>query len=256
MFKEGQQTETYQIVLPEKVKEAVGYIKKKIGSFERVILFGSRARGENKDLRDFDIAISKRRPLSWREFALLKNDVEEIAWPYKVDLIDLSRVPDKFREIVEGEGIILNGLPSRGGLDMNRKRKKNVIESAYASLDALFKAIEWLDEGPAAQDRWGRLDAVAKRFEVSFEYVWKALKVVLEMEGEEVYGPKDTIQKAGVYKWIQDIKDWIEFLQARNAAVHDYFGLSSEEYADIARRFEKTARHTLNRLPYTKEDLT
>ena len=97
---------------------------------------------------------------------------------------------------------------------------------------------------------------MAKRFEVSFEYVWKALKVVLEMEGEEVYGPKDTIQKAGVYKWIQDIKDWIEFLQARNAAVHDYFGLSSEEYADIARRFEKTARHTLNRLPYTKEDLT
>lgn len=243
-----------QLTLPEKVKEVIRYIRKSLDDAGEVIFFGSRARGDNKGFRDFDLAISLKRFLSWKEFALLKNDAEELAWPYKVDLVDLNRVPDGFRDTVENEGIILNAIPSIRGADMNEKRKKDVFDSAYASLDALLKSIEWLDAEPTALDRWGRLDAVAKRFEVSFEYVWKALKVALAKEGEEVYGPKDTIQKAGTYQWIQDIEDWIEFLQARNAGIHDYFGLSSEEYAEIARRFEKVARLTLSRLPYSKEE--
>ena len=60
-------------------------------------------------------------------------------------------------------------------------------QKALASLQQLEKALAWLDEGADSVDRWGRLDAAAKRFEVSFEYVRKALKAALEHEGEEAY---------------------------------------------------------------------
>ena len=237
--------------LPDRVKEALRYLEENLDRSGKVILFGSKARGEYKDFKDFDLALLQKRPLSWREFALLKNEVEELAWPYKVDLIDLNRAPVKFREIVENEGIVLQVRPSirQSRINMSRKRGKSFRESANEALDALSKAIEWLDAQPDAPDRWARLDTVAKRFEVSFEYLWKALKVALEKEGEEVYGPKDSIQKAAGYQWIKDIEDWIGFLQARNAGIHDYFGLASEEYAEIARRFEEAARPVLSRLP-------
>lgn len=56
-------------------------------------------------------------------------------------------------------------------------------QSAEASLDRLTEVLTWLDSEPDSSDRWGRLDAVAKRFEVAFEYVWKALQAASEWEG-------------------------------------------------------------------------
>ncbi|HON10370.1 MAG TPA: hypothetical protein PLE24_05840 [Chitinispirillaceae bacterium] len=53
-------------------------------------------------------------------------------------------------------------------------------QSSARSLDDLKKAIEYLDKDKDAEDRWVRLDAVAKRFEVSFEYFWKFLKAAGE----------------------------------------------------------------------------
>jgi hypothetical protein len=43
------------------------------------------------------------------------------------------------------------------------------------------------------------------------------------------------------YIWIQNREIWAGFLEAGNAGVHDYFGLSSEEYAGIARNFYAAA---------------
>lgn len=41
---------------------------------------------------------------------------------------------------------------------------------------------------------------------------------------------------------------WAGFLEARNAGIDDYFGLSSEEYADIARDFHAAAIACLTRI--------
>jgi nucleotidyltransferase substrate binding protein (TIGR01987 family) len=136
---------------------------------------------------------------------------------------------------------------------MTQKRSREKADAAKSkaseSLQRLEQTFQWLDADPQADDRWGRLDATAKRFEVAFEYVWKALKAALQYQGEEVYGPKDSISLAGTYQWIDDVETWAEFLQARNAGVHDYFGLSEEEYMEIARRFLGAAREVLERLP-------
>ncbi|MDZ7292417.1 MAG: nucleotidyltransferase substrate binding protein [candidate division KSB1 bacterium] len=120
---------------------------------------------------------------------------------------------------------------------------------ALESLQRLEQTLLWLDREPQADDRWGRLDATAKRFEIAFEYVWKTLKAALEYQGVDVYGPRDSIALAGTYQWIDNVEEWAEFLQARNAGVHDYFGLSEEEYAEIARRFLIAANNVLECLP-------
>jgi nucleotidyltransferase substrate binding protein (TIGR01987 family) len=131
----------------------------------------------------------------------------------------------------------------------SHEKAETAKQKAVEALHRLEQTLLWLDAEPEANDRWGRLDATAKRFEVAFEYVWKAFKTVLQYQGEEVYGPKDSISLAGNYQWIDDIEAWAEFLQARNAGVHDYFGLDDEEYAEIARRFLAAAKNVLKHLP-------
>jgi nucleotidyltransferase substrate binding protein (TIGR01987 family) len=121
--------------------------------------------------------------------------------------------------------------------------------SALHSLDELQKAFDWLDHDPRAPDRWGRLDAVAKRFEASFEYFWKYLKTAVEWQGTEAPGPRPAIAAAHTYGWIEDPEAWAGYLEARNAGVHDYFGLSSEEYAAKARQYLAAARLVAARIP-------
>lgn len=83
-----------QLTLPERVKEVIRYIRKSLDDAGKVILFGSRARGENKGFRDFDLALSLKRSLSWREFALLKNIV--LLHTGKIDVESIPSVGTKF----------------------------------------------------------------------------------------------------------------------------------------------------------------
>ncbi len=123
-------------------------------------------------------------------------------------------------------------------------------QSSARSLDDLKKAIEYLDKDKDAEDRWVRLDAVAKRFEVSFEYFWKFLKAAGEYQGSEVLGPRPAILEAARYGWIENKENWAGFLEARDAGVRDCFGLSSEEYAEIARSFLIAANECIIRIKH------
>lgn len=70
---------------------------------EKVILFGSRARGDFKRTSDIDIAVSGG---NFDRFAL---DVdEETSTLLKFDIVDLDReMQDALRESIEREGILL-----------------------------------------------------------------------------------------------------------------------------------------------------
>jgi nucleotidyltransferase substrate binding protein (TIGR01987 family) len=131
---------------------------------------------------------------------------------------------------------------------MTGKEISSYYQTAFRSLEDLNKAITYLDKDNSAEDRWVRLDAVAKRFEVSFEYFWRFLKAAGEYQGSEIQGPRPAILEAAKYGWIENKDQWAGFLEARNAGVHDYFGLSSEEYADIARNFHSAAITCITRI--------
>lgn len=56
-------------------------------------------------------------------------------------------------------------------------------------------------------------------------------------EGLEVYSPKEVIKQAGRLGWINDVEKWLDFLEDRNLAVHDYLGVSEADYLKTIENF-------------------
>jgi len=123
---------------------------------------------------------------------------------------------------------------------MSVENMKSALEACSSSLDELRESLAFFDEPSTKKhDLTHRIvgDAVIKRFEVSFEYSWKLMKVAAEYEGSEAPGPRPAIQEAVKYGWIDDPEFWAYALDARNGSVHDYFGITHEAYYDLVRNF-------------------
>lgn len=117
---------------------------------------------------------------------------------------------------------------------------KSALEACSSSLGELRESLAFFeDTSTKKHDLTHRIvgDAVVKRFEVSFEYAWKLMKVAAEYEGSEAPGPRPAIQEAVKYGWIDDPEFWAYALDARNGSVHDYFGITHEAYYDLVRDY-------------------
>jgi hypothetical protein len=69
------------------------------------------------------------------------------------------------------------------------------------------------------------------------EYAWKSLKAAVEDEGIDVLSPKDAIRRAGEIGLLDNVEQWLGFMNARNLAVHDYLGIRNEDYLNIIEEF-------------------
>ncbi len=70
---------------------------------KRIVLFGSRARGDFSPVSDIDLAVE-----CVKSATLIKEVLdEEVDTLLKFDVVDLSKVPDYLREEIEKEGIVL-----------------------------------------------------------------------------------------------------------------------------------------------------
>jgi nucleotidyltransferase substrate binding protein (TIGR01987 family) len=68
-------------------------------------------------------------------------------------------------------------------------------------------------------------DATIRRFEFTFEVVWKTLKLYLERQGHECGGPRPTLKKAFAENMIptpEDADGWLQMLEDRNLTSHAY----------------------------------
>ena len=72
----------------------------------RVILFGSRARGDFAAGADIDIAIDVGNPIDPGELVRLKATLENLTIPLMVDVVDWHYASPELKEIIEREGII------------------------------------------------------------------------------------------------------------------------------------------------------
>ncbi len=71
---------------------------------------------------------------------------------------------------------------------------------------------------------------IAKCFEVCLEYAWKGMKLKIEDQGLEAYSPKEIVKVAGQIGLVDNVPRWIDFINIRNFAVHDYLGITPQEY--------------------------
>jgi nucleotidyltransferase substrate binding protein (TIGR01987 family) len=107
------------------------------------------------------------------------------------------------------------------------------------ALDTLQKAISYHAQESQHQDL--SFLSVAKAFEVAVEYAWRELKQRVQEEGLDVLSPKAAIREAARLGMIEQAETWLDYVQARNAGVHDYFSMSNDEYVAIAKEFLESA---------------
>ena len=64
-------------------------------------LFGSRTTGRHKQYSDLDVCFIRENETSDLEISLLKENCEESALPFTVDIIDYHKISDDFKKVIE-----------------------------------------------------------------------------------------------------------------------------------------------------------
>ena len=206
----------------EKLFEQVKKCASNYPNIYKIVLFGSRARGDYRPNSDIDLAIFSR-SISNLEVANFTNEIEDLDTLLKFDIVLMTPDTDpRLLENVKQEGVILMELLS------------NKVEN-------LRKAVERLSEGilelQANQSSIVR-DGVIHRFEFTTELAWKATREYLMDQGfVDINSPKSVMKEAFSYGLITDDKIWVQLLNDRNLTSHIY----KEEIADeICERIIKT----------------
>ena len=74
----------------------------------QVFVFGSRAVGKNRPFSDVDIGFVSKIPVTSETYFSIIEDLDESDIPYHVDLVDFSKVDDKFKQVALQKIIKLN----------------------------------------------------------------------------------------------------------------------------------------------------
>ncbi len=78
-------------------------------SVSRILLFGSRARGDNTPLSDIDLAVyPDSKSWSLRELAHFSNEIDELETLLKIDLVIVNeRLDPELLEAINNEGVLI-----------------------------------------------------------------------------------------------------------------------------------------------------
>jgi uncharacterized protein len=74
----------------------------------KIILFGSRARGDDSHGSDVDIALDAGRKIEFVAVGEVRDVLEATNIPYKVDVLDFYSVSKDMQEMISKEGIQWN----------------------------------------------------------------------------------------------------------------------------------------------------
>lgn len=88
-------------------KQVADIIHKEIGKTSRVILFGSRAEGNNRENSDYDICIDNDVTIPGHKMQEIREKIEALPVLWKIDLSDYANLNRNFREKIREKGIVL-----------------------------------------------------------------------------------------------------------------------------------------------------
>ncbi len=171
----------------------------------KLILFGSRARGDHSPSSDIDLAIcgmpEENRARFW-------SDVDALPTLLSIDLVHLSpHTTPALLENIKQDGVILMDKAAE---------KRNKLKDALARLE------EALEEYRSTQTSVVR-DGAIQRFEFCTELAWKAAHEYLLDQGyTEINSPKAVMRKAYTDGLISNQDGWLKLLEDRNLTSHLY----------------------------------
>jgi len=72
----------------------------------KIILFGSRARGTEREFSDVDLALDAGKPLSRHAIQEAVAMFSQSNIPYKIEIVDVHEVSEEMKDAIKKEGIV------------------------------------------------------------------------------------------------------------------------------------------------------
>jgi nucleotidyltransferase substrate binding protein (TIGR01987 family) len=185
-------------------------------NINKVVLFGSRARGDNTPKSDYDIAVFSD-DMDVSEKNAFYKDIDNIKTLNKIDVVFI-------KERHKGTELYQN-IKNDGVTIMNKFQIK--LDNYRNALARLHEAIE---EEQSTQSLAVR-DGAIKRFEFTAELAWKTIREYLLSEGvSDINSPKKVMREAFNNDIVKDDEGWIQILDDRNSTAHIY---DDEDAAEV-----------------------
>ena len=128
----------------------------------RVWVFGSRATWATKDSSDLDLALEGDGEVSARNLAALESAFEDSDLPYAVDVVDVNRIGESFRQVVEQQRVRFPESDASSGARTNPARRVSLRNLCDAIVDCPHSTPKWTPDGVivlrSKNIRNGRLD--------------------------------------------------------------------------------------------------
>lgn len=195
----------------DKLYRQIAALAKTFGA-DRAVLFGSRARGDNRDRSDIDIAV--------------------FGMPEKTQGAFLDAVED-LPTLLDFDVVFVADYTSTELLENIEKDGVELMNKAQDKLEKLGRAVQRLEEAFQDYDHYhieSLKDAIIQRFSFCCELAWKAAREVLLDQGYlDIDAPKSVMRKAYAAGLVSDEQGWIDLLQARNLAAHVYNEETAQE---------------------------
>lgn len=190
-------------------------------SAEKIVLFGSRARGDNREKSDIDIAVFG---MPKENHVFFAQAVESLPTLLQFDIVFVSE---------NTNALLLENIKKDGVILMNKFDEK--LEKFSEAVNRLEEALEEYDKYGISSSR----DGVIQRFEFCTELAWKSTREFLISEGYvDLNSPKSVMKQAYTDGIISDEKTWLELLYSRNLTSHIYDEhTASDIYTNIKEKY-------------------
>lgn len=183
---------------------------------KKLILFGSRARGTNRERSDIDLAATG------GDIDEFEEAVEEqIDTLLAFDVINLDDgIDEDFKAEIDRDGIILyaEAPVAMRKYDVFVKCLNVLLESNRETNDDIYRM------------------GIIGQFNLTFELSWKALREVLLLHGVNKVGtgsPREIIKAGYEFHFLSDEETWLDMLKRRNQSIHIYDEDIAEELVSL-----------------------
>lgn len=218
-------------MLPNNIQNEINILGHKHGT-KKIVLFGSRARGDERARSDIDLAVYG---LSNDKRSSFRSAIDDLDTLLNFDVVFIS-------ENTSPE--LISNIDKDGVIIMNKVNEKLVKYS---------NALKRLDESLADYEKLALdsiRDGVLQRFEFCTELAWKTTREYLIDQGyADINSPKSVMKTAYSDGLIDDEIVWLDILNSRNITSHIYDEETAKEvYENIANVYQPVFYNLLENL--------
>lgn len=206
--------------MKDPVIEQIYNISLRYQNIMKVVLFGSRARGDHNPNSDYDIAIFSN-AMEHAEQSKFLNDIDGVRTLNKIDVVFIK---ERHKDTEFYKNIMKDGVTVMDKFQTKLGNYKN----------ALARLHESIEDSKKFSDNLTFRDGVIQRFEFTAELAWKTIREYLLSEKvADINSPKSVMREAYHMNVITDEDGWIQILDDRNVTSHIY---DEQEATDIYKR--------------------